>query len=171
MVESDINSNTGEIMLRKGGWASWFLLLALVMLTACKGPEGPMGPQGPQGEKGDRGQTGATGAAGPQGPQGVAGTPGAPGVRNYIYGPYTLVKAGDVHRLVLPAAAGTRDKPPALTCYWSMPGGDTEWRLPHDPLDPYCNLRWDAGTGVWWAYAGNTSNPVAGLRVLFVVTY
>lgn len=162
-------------MLRNRWWASWFvLLLVAVMLSACKGAEGPMGPQGPKGdrgEQGERGQTGATGAAGAQGPQGSPGTPGAPGVRNYIFGPYTLVKAGDPYTLTLTTAAGTRETPPALTCYWSMPGGDPEWRLPHDPLDPYCNLRWDIVQSVWQVHAGNSANPVDGIRILFVVTY
>ena len=55
------------------------LLLAVLLLAACKGEEGPIGPQGPAGPAGPEGPQGPPGADGAEGPAGPAGADGAEG--------------------------------------------------------------------------------------------
>jgi hypothetical protein len=96
------------------------VLLALPLL-ACEGPMGPAGPTGP---------------AGPQGPQGPVG----PGSITYFFTgqiPNTGVGVAD-----LPAAAGTIDKLPQVSCYLSETKEGPYWSVASDVSDEtYCVIR------------------------------
>lgn len=81
-----------------------FVPIIAALLLACEGPVGPAGPTGAQGAQG------APGVSGPQGPPGQAGS----GTRLWL--PGTTDFAGSVN-LFLPAAAGTINNPPVMTCY------------------------------------------------------
>ena len=83
---------------RRTTWT--FLVVLCALLSSC---EGPLGPEGPQGASG---------------PQGRTGDPG-PGTRLVFSG--TLNSSGAVV-VVLPAAAGTLNDPPVISCYISDSG-------------------------------------------------
>jgi hypothetical protein len=51
-----------------------FLIISLLVLTACAGEQGPAGPAGEAGADGSPGEQGPQGEAGPAGPAGEAGT-------------------------------------------------------------------------------------------------
>lgn len=56
-----------------------FLLVSLLVVSACQGAVGPQGPAGAQGPAGPAGAVGPAGPAGAQGPAGATGPAGPPG--------------------------------------------------------------------------------------------
>src|SRR6185295_15207511 len=102
--------------------------------AACKGDAGPMGPAGP---------------VGPQGPAGPAGASGATN-RADLSGVFT--SSGTATGL-LPAAAVSGGKVPAISCYISQDGAT--WlavaQVPATSADTYCGL-----TGIGSASPGIT---------------
>lgn len=130
-------------------WAGRLLVAALlVSASAC---EGPIGPEGPMGPAGTNGANGANGAQGPQGPAG-------PGTRLVYSGPLDGTGAGRVH---LPAAAGTLNNPPSVSCYISDSDSSSVWLLMSTSnLTGACGIGWDqthldvviVGSSAYWAF-------------------
>ena len=81
---------------------SFSIVTLLLVLSACAGDMGPTGPQGLPGE------------AGPQGVQGVVGPAGQS--FQYFIG-HDVIDGAGRGDIGLPADAGTKDKPPLVTCY------------------------------------------------------
>src|SRR5690606_30789318 len=103
------------------------LALLTLCVSACKGPMGPAGPQGPAGPEGP---AGPPGPAGPQGPQGLPGPPGASGSTKLVLTAFANSEGtavADLPASVVPDLT----KPPAVSCYWRIPGEDI-WILAAD---------------------------------------
>lgn len=98
------------------------LLALVVLLAACEGPMGPEGPAGPQGPPGPIGPSGALGPTGDTGPAGPEGRV------NHLTVAGTLDFEGFalVH---LPAAVGSLQRPPLITCYVAQSSSHTTWLI------------------------------------------
>lgn len=88
------------------------VLLGAFLLAGCEGPMGPAGPPGPEGEPG----------------------PGTRVVRS------TTVNSEGTAAVNLPAAAGTLQDPPALTCYLAETSSGPFLVVGTDLQGPICGL-------------------------------
>ena len=131
------------------------LVVALSILSGCKGADGVTGPQGPAGPQG------ATGPQGLPGPAGAAGTN-----KLTLTG---LVGTSGSAVVFLPAAAGTDlNRPPAMSCYLSSTTS-TVWLSisgSSSSTNPYCGLVFSGGT---FTAVMNSAPP--GWIAAFVVVY
>lgn len=105
---------------------------------------------------------GAAGATGPTGPTGPAGTPG-PGTRVVLS---ATVASNGTATVTLPAAAGTMQNPPALTCYIGPQGATSYLVVGTDLSGPTCGLVASGGS-----LAARVIGAVPGWAALFAVVY
>ena len=101
------------------------LLVAVLVLPACKGSEGPQGPPGPAAAVGQTGPTGPPGPVGPTGSEGLVGPQGPPGpVREIVAEPVAPFR----NDFYIYGSGFTADYTVTVECRYFIGGGWATYR-------------------------------------------